>query len=108
METVAADLKEIGIDGRWSYSSLRNGSAYGDGYYLRGHEDVGHFTLAKENGDQTFTSIKFSTMGSPEGINQPIPSVDGSASPRNPSPVAAGAGLISIRDDGLKNVRSTR
>lgn len=91
METVSADLKEVGIDARWSYSTYSN---QGDGYYLRGKEDVGHLTLAKDKGDGTFTSVKFSTDRPPTGINQPIPSVDGrNDSGRNPSPVTASDGL---------------
>lgn len=95
MATVAADLKEVGIDARWSYSTDRSEPGYGEkgGYYLKGEEDVGHLTLAKDIGDGTFTSVKFSTNGDFKGINQPIPTVDGRDSGRNPSPVTASDGL---------------
>lgn len=94
METVSADLKEVGIDARWSYSTLENRPGYGEGYYLAGREDVGHLSLAKDKGDGTFTSVKFSTDRPPTGINQPIPSVDGrNDSGRNPAPVTASDGL---------------
>jgi hypothetical protein len=102
MDVVVQDLKSVGIDARWSYTSNIKGPGYGEGYYLRGHEDVGHLTLANDNKDGTFTSVTYSTEGSPTAIRQPIPTNDGKASQLNPSPEEPASALKAITDVATK------
>jgi len=101
LETVSRDVAAVGIDARWSYGTKTKNSNSENDYFLAGKEDFGHLTLAADKGDGSFTSVQFSTSGKTEGINRPIPSVDGRASVLSDSPVGADEGLDFVRKKAL-------
>jgi hypothetical protein len=101
LKTVCKDAAAVGIDARWDYGTKTNDSSTENGYFMAGKEDFGHLTLAADKGDGSFTSVQFSTSGKTEGINRPIPTVDGRASHLNASPVSAAEGLDFVRNRAL-------
>ena len=101
LNTVSEDVAAVGIDARWSYGTKTERSNSENDYFLAGKEDFGHLTLAADKGDGSFTSVQFSTSGKTEGINSPIPTIDGSGSPLSSSPVGAAEGLDFVRKKAL-------